>query len=1088
MKNDHQRQNPDLQFGSPVCHEHRLSSGFCNTSLNSLAMILLAAFASISFAPDQLIGQDPNTQQNSESSDQVTADQQGGTTESVKRLVKAQEDEFDPERPIRFTYNNMPWKTVIDDLAKDAGMTVQYFDEPPSTTFTYKAIRDYSVSEAIDFLNQHLSLRGFTLIRTQQMLTFIDREKGIPEDLIEHVPLDELDQRGRFELLKTTFDTRGLSESFVDEIRGIVDDTHDDHIVFVPSSNQLIVREVGQQLRLIRGLVEQAKSNRGLEGFEVEEIRLKHIEVEDAVNLARPILDIAPNANQSADGNLKFSIDVVGSRVIATGEQQLVARFRRTLEKFDSKTGGEDEIREPASFKTHRVRGDIKKAYQVLQTMMAGRPDIRLDFDEKQGTIMALGRSDDHEMVKELISELQSQSDGFAILEPKELTPTELVDSLTEFFPSSEVEGVVSGPVFQADKYRNRVVVKATPQEIGLIQRMVAELDQPSSDLDESTGSRLIPLDEFEIGTGLDAVQELWSTLDRSNPIEIRTNDDRVIRYNKRRGMFVEYGVPEKEDSINSQFKRPQSSPGNVNPSDNQRQPSIRESIERRRERPLEKKDDPARADGQSQSSFRVAPSSELVAVLAGFPSDSRLIVQEPGQTKKQDKEGNGHGKSSSSDESKADMKNNQSLQDGQPSDPSPIDDPSTADDEVQEKKSIPGAPVRVRVTKFGIVIESDDHEAAYELENLILDALQDSSSLLARPGAFRVNNRDVLEVESQLKQMIGLSDGGSGGGGGLGGLLGGAMSNAVGGAAGDVVGGLLGGGGLGGSSGGGAIYAPEGEVSIVADVKLQTLFVSATPTDMQNIELIIEELDREEGPHGPNILGESYLIFIEYRDPNEIADIIRQNYKAYLNDSQQAGGGGENAAAQMQAQVQQQMLRALTGRGGRGGGGDSDPEAAKPKASLSVDENRSALVVTGPYSIYEDINALAKMLDQPGPDAFHTSDFVKLEVAAPTIESSLRSAFGNKIVFESVAEDEAAGSASINNRSQNNRNTQTTNNDAARQAIQRMNQFRQMMQQQQRGNQRGGAGGRGGRGGGTGGGRGGRGGGGFQRGGGRGG
>jgi len=557
----------------------------------------------------------------------------------------------------------------------------------------------------------------------------------------------------------------------------------------------------------------------------------------------------------------------------------------------------------------------------------------------------------------------------------------------------------------------------------------------------------------------------LWSTLERDNPIEIRPGDERIIRYNQKRGMFVEYGMPEKsrfekqfERDFNSDRPDPdaiEKQPGDAQP------PSIRELNERQNKQNNSEQNDgrASKTDNRQSRTGSLFWNGAGVAALTTVSNINHFTLvswqgqnqdedqdedQDKAADKKQEKHSNGDGKPSTSKPPPQDdtplmtdppLMTDKTLGTGQDGDGKDSDDSDDEAAESSKKQSVPGAPVRVRVTQFGIVIESDDHEAAYDLEKLILDVLQDSSSLIARPGAFRLNHRDVLEAEALLKQMLGLATGGGGGGGGggLGGLLGGAMSNAVGGAAGDMLGGLLGGGGFGGGGSSGAIYVPEGDVAIVADAKTQTLYVSASGVDMEHISLIIREIDREEGPHGPNILGESYLIFIEFRDPTEIAEIIRQNMKGYLNEAEKSGGGNNQAAAQARAQAE--MLKAITGgRGGRGGGSNVDPEASKPKASMSVDENRSALVVTGPYSIYQDIKALAKLLDQPGADANHTFEFLQLEVAGPSIESSLRSAFGDKIVFTSDSSNGQANTTPKTTTNTGNRTPTRRTNNAGRQ------------------------------------------------------
>ena len=74
-------------------------------------------------------------------------------------------------------------------------------DAPPPGTFNYSDSRDYSVSEALDLLNSVLLTKGYTLIRRERMLTLIDVSEEFPEGLIPKVTLEELEKRGKHELV-----------------------------------------------------------------------------------------------------------------------------------------------------------------------------------------------------------------------------------------------------------------------------------------------------------------------------------------------------------------------------------------------------------------------------------------------------------------------------------------------------------------------------------------------------------------------------------------------------------------------------------------------------------------------------------------------------------------------------------------------------------------------------------------------------------------------------------------------------------------------------------------------------------------------
>ncbi len=110
----------------------------------------------------------------------------------------------DPDGRLRFNFRYAPWKDVLDWFATQADLSL-VLDAPPPGTFNYIDSRSYSAEEAIDVLNSVLLTKGYTLVRRERMLLLINLEDGIPPNLVTTVPVQELDERGEFELISTLF-------------------------------------------------------------------------------------------------------------------------------------------------------------------------------------------------------------------------------------------------------------------------------------------------------------------------------------------------------------------------------------------------------------------------------------------------------------------------------------------------------------------------------------------------------------------------------------------------------------------------------------------------------------------------------------------------------------------------------------------------------------------------------------------------------------------------------------------------------------------------------------------------------------------
>ena len=269
-----------------------------------------------------------------------------------------------------------------------------------------------------------------------------------------------------------------------------------------------------------------------------------------------------------------------------------------------------------------------------------------------------------------------------------------------------------------------------------------------------------------------------------------------------------------------------------------------------------------------------------------------------------------------------------------------------------------------------------------------------------------------------------------------------------------------------------------EGSVSTVADVRNNALVIwGATENDLELLDVLIEFLDTEEAPHAPSLLGQTYYIPINYRDPADVEEIVRTQLGSLIRSS----GGGDGQADAIRAQMQMmQQLQQMLGRGGRGGGGGQSNDEEKPKAAIGIDRTNRALVVTGPRYLYEQIVGIVRLCDQPPYNPNHHAEYYKSQYNVPILD--IVNILGELDPSIRIVQGNANQQSEGQQQPQRQQGGQQGGQPQGQPGMANMNQqfmeaIRNTMQQQQRGGG-GQQGGRGGRGGGTqGGGRGGRGG-----------
>jgi hypothetical protein len=308
---------------------------------------------------------------------------------------------------------------------------------------------------------------------------------------------------------------------------------------------------------------------------------------------------------------------------------------------------------------------------------------------------------------------------------------------------------------------------------------------------------------------------------------------------------------------------------------------------------------------------------------------------------------------------------------------------------------SMPGAPITVESTEYGIVLRSDDFDAlddlVYEIEQLL-----GSESSVQKPTFIYLKHREASTMMSQLEQFFGLADSSSAGGGNP---MAGMVDNMLGGGAGGMLDSILGGGGGGGAT---ASMELEGDVRFTMDVKFNVILVAgATRRDIDLIEYFVETFDQPDPPQSIELVGDFYTIPVRFVDPTELKTLIEGQLPGLLDSGQDDGGGAKqnNDAANMMKMMQ----AAMGGKGGKGGG--SDPEEEKPKAFLGVDTINSQLLVTGPHAIYLEVLKRVEMLDvqQPTPsmESFKFSgnqENVKAGAASSAADTARNAAIQNMI------------------------------------------------------------------------------------------
>ena len=942
-----------------------------------------------------------------------------------------------PSDKLRFNFRYQPWKDVLDWFAETADLSL-VGDNIPKGTFNYTDSREYTAAEAIDLLNGVLQTKGYTLVRKGRMLMVINLEDGIPPNLVETVPVEEIDKRGQHELIEVVFQLQNVSpeevEQEINKLKG-----PQGSVTILPKSRQVRVIETGGRLRLIRQTIKAMENPQGA-AARIRPIELQYADPQDALTVLRQLLDIPVDRNTSSDGSVHIVLDPMGGRLLVTGKPDAVARVEEIVKAIDVPDPANPQktrLGDAPQLEVYAVSGaDPNSVLQVLQTLLAGMPEVRLSVDPKTGNIIALGRRAAHATIKATIEQLQRDSRRLEVFPLRTLDPQLAVAAITKLFAAEAGPGA---PKVDADPYSKRLLVRGSESQIEQIRLMLQQMGESgSSDRLSGSNLRVVPVTGAAARTALEGLEEMWPTV-RPNRIRVVTPSAGGIstrRPSASSGSGEETRVhelpadaPEVQresllELLQSLRKRPEPEPAGVPPQPSGKAPPASPPVTppppappqpeaatppgnksahalpetpRPRAKVLfttqrldEAAAPPSGAVGGTEQTRGAAPhgvSPGAPSVPVEKPSAPAASAPEPGSvdsTKPPAPRSTGP----RPDEAVRAAVSPPAKPEAAAAPPPPSSGaPAKPTDRPKDDKP----PVLVRPSPGGVIIASEDRDALDEIERLLTAMAGNFLSGKPELTVFYLKHAKASAVAETLDQILGGGTLGSSGGGG-GSLLGDLAGAALGDMGGGLLGTLLGGGPSGGSGGSSSGTRTSGSVQITADNRLNALIVYAKPADLDTIEQLLKILDERQSPEEILAAPKPRLIPLHNTQAEEVANVVRQLYQDRM--AGQSGAG--------RPPTPQDFIMAMRNmRGGRGGGSQRGGQEEPAKLSVSADPRTNSLIVVAPDSLFQEVKDLVEQLDEAAGDTSETLQVVTLQRAnSETIRQALSAMVGSSVQF----------------------------------------------------------------------------------------
>jgi len=900
-----------------------------------------------------------------------------------------------PDMPDKlvFQFRYQPWKDVIEWFAEQADLSYVGDASPPGT-FNYTDSREYTASEAIDLLNSVLLIKGYTLVRRERMLMLINLEDGIPPNLISTIPLEQLDERGEYSLVSVLFQLDKVSaEEAEEEIQKLIGPQGS--VVTLPKSRQLLVTETAGRLRAIRSVIQRIEDPQGFGEEKMQTFDIKYAMPDDVLTVIRQLLSIEEEGNATADGSLRFALDPSGNRLLANGKPEVLKRLEEILEVIDMPGPGQLDVNlidEVPQLEVYSITtADPESVLSVMQTLLAGMPDVRLSLDPKTDNLVALARPSEQATIRATLDQMQRDARLIEVIHLSVVDPQMAVLSINKLFNAAGEDAAKNAPLVDADPVTRQLLVRGTSVQIEQIRMLLSQMGESEDEVAVPGAGgtvRMLPLTGRAANSVLQQIQQLWPTM-HNNPIRIVTPS--AVAPTLRSGNLNEL----KQDE--------QQSPGKLAPMPGTLSPRMPApwrpdptSRSPQEPKPEERRDYPSREYHRGPPSDRstgLSSGGRVFFAVQTLEAESQPLELQPPEP--QPPEPQPPEPQPPEPQPPEPQPPEPQPPEPQPPEPQPPEPPVVVPPMVEPAVVVPEPaaeqpqtdepPIIVAPGPGGVMIACQDPKVLDEFEALltsIADGLANSGPELT---IFYLKYATATVVAQTLDQILGggtIATEGSAGGGLIGDLAGAALGDGI-------MGALL---GLGGSGG---TIAPTGAITVTPDPRLNALIVQANPVDLDMIEQVLKILDQKESPEEILVVPKAKIIPIFNMAAADVAEIVQQVYQDRMVTGSRGGSSGGRPPS---AEDIMKMLR-----GGKGGSRGSQGQAEElQKMSIGVDAGTNSLIVSAPEPLLSQVEGLIAQLDQMTLESnTETVRTITLhQTSHETMQQALSSLMGNSVQF----------------------------------------------------------------------------------------
>ncbi len=476
----------------------------------------------------------------------------------------------DEQGRVRFNFAGQKWKDVLEWLARISNLSLDW-QELPADYLNLRTQRDYSLLEAQDLINRHLLSRGFTMLKSGEVLTVTSIAKLNPA-MVPRVAPEELEQRMDYEFVKVSFPLKWiLADRVVEELKPML--SSNGKLSALKEVNRFEAMDAAINLKEIHRMLQQEQSQDASKGTVIREFKLKHRRAADVLLSLEMILGIEKNrmptpgggrggdmmsqqimqqiqqmqqmmqqqrGNQPGSGPAKqedprLIVNERENSILAHAPPDKMEIIDQTITAIDVPGDGEAQMLQNISkVKPYRLTTlDPQPLMLLLKEMGELSPQSRIQVDEKNKAIILFGTLSDHYIVQSLITKLDGSNRSFEVIQLRRVQADAVAGTIQYMLGSEDKDknknnrsmyGYFYGGMqreestpeqrpfkVDADIENNRLLVWANEIEMGEIRQLLLKMGEIPPGTSNPETLRTIQLNsDQEAQKVLERLRELW--------------------------------------------------------------------------------------------------------------------------------------------------------------------------------------------------------------------------------------------------------------------------------------------------------------------------------------------------------------------------------------------------------------------------------------------------------------------------------------------------------------------------------------------------------------------------------------------------